>query len=40
MTAGDIEKGESSPTAIPGNYHGLLQVLSSYLKLLNTVVGS
>jgi hypothetical protein len=39
-TIGDIEKGESTPNAIPGDYHGLLQVLSSYLKLLTTVVGS
>jgi hypothetical protein len=39
-TIGDIEKGESSPNAIPQDYHGLLQVLSSYIKLLTTVVGS
>jgi hypothetical protein len=39
-TIGDIEKGESTPNAIPGGYHGLLQVLSSYIKLLTTVVGS
>jgi hypothetical protein len=39
-TMGDIEKGESTPNAIPGDYHGLLQVLSSYLKLLTTIVGS
>jgi hypothetical protein len=39
-TVGDIEKGESSPNAIPQDYHGLLQVLSSYIKLLKTVVGS
>jgi hypothetical protein len=29
-TMGDIEKGENTPNAIPGDYHGLLQVLSSY----------
>jgi hypothetical protein len=39
-TIGDIEKGESMPNVIPGDYHGLLQVLSSYIKLLTTVVGS
>jgi hypothetical protein len=39
-TVGDIEKGESSPDAIPKDYYGLLQALSSYIKLLTTVVGT
>jgi hypothetical protein len=33
-TVGDIEKGESTPNAAPGDYHGLLQVLSS--SILNS----
>jgi hypothetical protein len=39
-TVSDIEKGESTPNAIPADYHGLLQLLSGYIKLLATVVGS
>jgi hypothetical protein len=39
-TIGDIEKGEESPSLSPKTYHGCLQLLSNYIKLLNEVVGS
>jgi hypothetical protein len=39
-TIGDIEKGEESPSSSPKTYHGCLQLLSNYIKLLNEVVGS
>jgi hypothetical protein len=39
-TIGDIEKGEESPSSSPKTYHGCLQLLSNYVKLLTEVVGS
>ena len=36
---GDIETGEGRPHSAPGYYRRLLQTLSSYIKLLTTVVG-
>jgi hypothetical protein len=39
-TVGDIEKGEESPSSSPKTYHGCLQLLSNYIKLLAEVVGS
>jgi hypothetical protein len=39
-TVGDIEKGEESPSSSPKTYHGCLQLLSNYIKLLSEVVGS
>jgi hypothetical protein len=38
-TVGDIEKGEESPSTSPKTYHGCLQLLSNYIKLLSEVVG-
>ena len=40
MTLGDIEKGESSPSPAPQDYHGLLQLLSNYIRLLGVLVGT
>ena len=37
---GDIERGERNPNAALGKYHELLQELSSYIRMLTTVVGS
>jgi hypothetical protein len=39
-TLGDIEKGESSPSPAPQDYHGLLQLLSNYIRLLKVVIGT
>jgi hypothetical protein len=39
-TVGDIEKGKESPSSSPKTYHGCLQLLSNYIKLLAEVVGS
>jgi hypothetical protein len=39
-TLGDIEKGESSPSPAPQDYHGLLQLLSNYIRLLGVLVGT
>jgi hypothetical protein len=39
-TLGDIEKGESSPSPAPRDYHGLLQLLSNYIRLLKVIVGN
>jgi hypothetical protein len=39
-TLGDIEKGESSPSPAPQDYHGLLQLLSNYVRLLGILVGT
>ena len=36
---GDIEKGEGKDNTDPGDYHGLMQVLSSYIYMFATVVG-
>jgi hypothetical protein len=35
-----MEKGESTPSPAPQDYHGLLQLLSNYVRLLVTLVGS
>ena len=35
-----IEKGDRKPSSTPGEYHGLLQALSSYIQISTTVVGS
>jgi hypothetical protein len=39
-TLGDIEKGESSPSPAPRDYHGMLQLLSNYIRLLGVIVGT
>jgi hypothetical protein len=39
-TVRDVEKGEESPSSSPKSYHGCLQLLSNYIKLLSEVVGS
>jgi hypothetical protein len=39
-TLGDIEKGESSPSPAPRDYHGMLQLLSNYIRLLGILVGT
>jgi hypothetical protein len=39
-TVGNVEKGESTPSPAPQDYHGLLQLLSNYLRLLVTLVRS
>jgi hypothetical protein len=39
-TVGDVEKGEESPSSSPKTYHGCLQLLSNYIKLLSEIVGS
>jgi hypothetical protein len=39
-TLTDIEKGESSPSPAPRDYHGLLQLLSNYVRLLSVIVGT
>jgi hypothetical protein len=38
-TTDDVEKAESSPSPAPRDYHGLLQLLSNYIRLLKAVVG-
>jgi hypothetical protein len=38
-TIGDVEKGEETPSTSPKSYHGCLQLLSNYIKLLTEVVG-
>jgi hypothetical protein len=38
-TLGDIKKGESSPSPVPQDYHGMLQLLSNYIRLLIVIVG-
>jgi hypothetical protein len=38
-TLGDIKKGESSPSSVPHDYHGMLQLLSNYIRLLTVIVG-
>jgi hypothetical protein len=38
-TLGDIEKGESSPSPVPQDYQGTLQLLSNYIRLLMVIVG-
>jgi hypothetical protein len=37
---GDVAKGESSPSPAPQDFHGLLQLLSNYIRLLTVLVGS
>jgi hypothetical protein len=39
-TIADIEKGESSPSPAPRDYHGMLQLLSNYIRLLGVLVGT
>jgi hypothetical protein len=39
-TVGNVEKGESTQSPAPQDYHGLLQLLSNYVRLLVTLVGS
>ena len=38
-TIGDIEKGKENPSTSPKSYHGCLQLLSNYIKLLTEIVG-
>jgi hypothetical protein len=38
-TMGDVKKGEETPSTSPKSYHGCLQLLSNYIKLLTKVVG-
>jgi hypothetical protein len=38
-TLGDIEKGEGSPGPAPRDYHGLMQLISNYIRLLGVIVG-
>jgi hypothetical protein len=40
ITIEDVEKGESAPNPAPRDYHGLLQVLSNYIRLLTVVLGT
>jgi hypothetical protein len=37
-TTDDVEKAESRPSPAPGDYHGLLQLLSNYIRLLKVTV--
>jgi hypothetical protein len=37
---GNIEKGEGSPSPAPKDCHGLMQLLSNYIRLLRVVVGN
>jgi hypothetical protein len=39
-TIDDVEKGESSPSPAPRDYHSLLQVLYNYIRLLTVVLGT
>jgi hypothetical protein len=39
-TMGDIAKGETGPTPAPQDYHGLLQLLSNYVRLLTVLIGT
>jgi hypothetical protein len=39
-TTEDVERAESSPSPAPRDYHGLLQLLSNYIRLLKAVVGA
>jgi hypothetical protein len=39
-TVADIEKGEGTPSPAPQDYHGLLQLLANYQRLLVVLVGS
>jgi hypothetical protein len=39
-TIDDVEKGESTPSPAPRDYHSLLQVLSNYIRLLTVVLGT
>jgi hypothetical protein len=39
-TVTDIEKGEGTPSPAPQDYHGLLQLLANYQRLLVVLVGS
>ena len=39
-TLGDVEKGKSSPSPAPQDYHGLLQLLSNYIGLLGILAGT
>jgi hypothetical protein len=38
-TLSDIEKGESIPSLAPHDNHGMLQLLSNYIRLLTVIVG-
>jgi hypothetical protein len=38
-TTDDVEKAESKPSPAPKDYHGLLQLLSNYIRLLKAVAG-
>jgi hypothetical protein len=39
MTTDNVEKAESKPSLVPKDYHGLLQLLSNYVRLLKAVAG-
>jgi hypothetical protein len=38
-TTDDVERAESKPSPAPKDYHGLLQLLSNYIRLLKAVAG-
>jgi hypothetical protein len=38
-TSDDVEKAESRPSPAPHDYHGLLQLLSNYIRLLKAIAG-
>jgi hypothetical protein len=38
-TVTDVEKGEETPSTSPKSYHGCLQLLSNYIRLLTELVG-
>jgi hypothetical protein len=38
-TTNDVEKAESKPSPAPKDYHGLLQLLSNYIRLLKATAG-
>jgi hypothetical protein len=38
-TTDDVEKAESKPSPAPKDYHGLLQLLSNYIRLLKATAG-
>ena len=38
-TTDDVEKAESKPSPAPKDYHGLLQLLSNYVRLLKAAAG-
>jgi hypothetical protein len=37
---GDVAKGETGPTPAPQDFHGLLQLLFNYMRLLTVLIGT